>query len=226
LASRTITLCQKTAGEPIVESNQPQYTRVGQVGSGLALAAFGAVFIGIQWKYHLDVVRGPVPITEAQLAQLESPSSLPGQYVTLTVSELHDSEVRLTKTKYGNTTVIRHYVVVRVGDRWLVASVPPDFRGNRLTGYLERWTKGNDVGALDQVHQKLTPENRERVMPFQLNAGDDHVGKCWAFLGVFGVLGVLGLGMAVHALFRPAPVASPLAAAAGAPADWHWQRAR
>src|SRR5262245_55442293 len=179
-------------------------------------------------KWHLDVLRGPVPITAAEVLALKSPASLPNQYVTLTASKIVHTDVRLVKTRYGRSETVREYVLVQVGDRWLVADVPPGFRGNRLTGYLAKWTASNDVDALQRLYQELPGRDRERRMPFELNAGDDQVMKSRAFLAVFGSLAGLGLVWAVYSLCRRVPVVTPPAAspATNAPVHWSWEKGR
>jgi hypothetical protein len=81
-----------------------------------------------------EVFRGPRPVTEAELRQLDDNATPPDDYIAFEAPGLTETGLGVKK----GTNAVSRYLLVRIGDRWALASVPADHRGNRIVGYLKR----------------------------------------------------------------------------------------
>lgn len=162
--------------------------RVGlAIGAAIMLVAVGIV--GYQNRWVRSAFRGPVPVTTADLRDLNNPDDLSNPWVTLTFDEAIDTGFVMENTKGGNTTQRSKYLLIRVGDRWLIADVPPDFSGKQVVGHLDRaWSP---LGLKVVSHVKTRFGNRD-ILPYELNGTYDYRGQCFAFLGLVGALFLLG----------------------------------
>jgi hypothetical protein len=186
-----------------LQGSQPQLTTTRDnrgYGWFMILVGLGGVIAGgVLARGHWRTLRGYVqerePVTFAKLRKIESPDELPSPYVSLPGSQVIDTGVR---RHVGRRGVQLHYVLVPVGDRYLLAEVHFSHRsGTALSGHLEQWEpRRNGGGILDEVKAR---GYGKRLLPYQLGAVGDGGMPVDAALGPLLILAGLvfaGVGFA------------------------------
>jgi hypothetical protein len=122
--------------------------------AGVCLLA-GLLVLVWQWRWMSAICTGPEPVTLAQLRQIKHPDELSNPWVTVTADNIVETDVTMVaKDKYGSRTKSKFFLV-RVGDRWLIAEMPPDHRGRTITGYLDVWRTPLRLQAIDAMRSHV-----------------------------------------------------------------------
>ncbi len=179
---------------------------------GLTLTIVGLVLGGIcagawfLWQDNYWIARrGPTEITLTQLAKLENPDQLPSPWVKATFDKLVDTGVEMLEVSPGAKRVEYKFLLVQAGDRWMVAAVPEDFRGNTLAGQIYHSANVEDIGAFVEIYEKMKDVHGGRMFPFEFRAEIDF-GENWSYfvylIGGFGAFALFLAGFGIHSLFQ------------------------
>jgi hypothetical protein len=178
---------------------------------GLFLALGGGLFLVMALVHFVDTWkiahREPKVVTAAELRGTKTSESPPGAWIAFTFEESKPTQVTVTRRLGHGGDVKARCLLVRVEDKWLLASVAPGFEGNRLVGRLR---------PLDSPPSQLLSEKVEGIGPAALLAYEfNAVDGCpsdqrqrylraasYAALGLLGLL--LGLWL-FRASRRPQP---------------------
>lgn len=175
---------------------------------GLAMvggAAWAAVAKG---DYAASAWRGPVKVSQDQLAKAQSPKDFAGPVVQFTYEQAVNTDVVLVETRNGRETGRRvRYMLVQAGDRWFVTEVREGNRGKTLTAAPAVWWQPLRLKCLENVRRRYP---QYRLAPFQLDAEVNHTSEAWAMVAIVGFFGVVGLGL------MAAPFVAPRATPANA----------
>lgn len=190
---------------------------------GGVLIALGGLFLVLAfvhfWGTWEIARRQPQVLTAAELGQTKKTESAPA-WIAYTFAESKPSELTVTRRRLANGGDVQaRCLLVRVDDKWLVASVAPGFEGDCLVGRLVPHDSPATKSLIEQV-RKLEPKVSS-LLPFEINAVDGSASDqrlrytAAAMIGFFGLLG-LSVGLLLFRRGRrPAP--SPTAAATN---DW------
>jgi hypothetical protein len=156
------------------------------VGAIILLGAIGLLLHHARWIR--SAFQGPVPITLATLEELKDPETLPNPWVSFAFDEAIDTGFVMESTKSGKTITRSKYLLIRVGNRWLLADVPADFTGHQVVGYLDQWWSPLSRKVIDQVQGRFPDRD---IIPYQLNAEYAYRKQCFSMLAIevfmFGV---------------------------------------
>jgi hypothetical protein len=147
------------------------------VAGGLAAAAGVVLYLSVPSE-NPDVH----PVTAAELLRIERPGSLPG-WVCYNPARAFDTGVEYAKITSRQIT--SRFLLLPVGDRWLLTEVAGQFTGLRFEGKLGQ----PDPIALRRVTTAY-PNLAGRLLPYQLDARLDSAGTR---LGSFCNAGAAGL---------------------------------
>jgi hypothetical protein len=169
------------------------------LGGGLFLLIGPALFLDT-WKL---AQRKPQVITAAELGRKEGPGSLAAAWAAYTFEESRPTGLAVTRRRLGlGGDVQARCLLVRVGDKWLLATVSPAFEGNQLVGRL------NLSPSIDLIQRVTKVE--PALLPYEFNAVDGSANDqrllyirsgCYAGIGLLGVF----LGMRMMTRRQPAP---------------------
>jgi hypothetical protein len=187
-------------------------------GAGLALfglAIAGASIAGwCHWQHHFwTAQRGPTEVALADLAKIQRPEQLPSTWVRVKFDKAYDTKRGVEEVEGGSRTIIEKYLLVQVGDRWLIAVVPGKFHGNVLAGQVWHANSQQNNEAFVAIHKEFQDLHQGRLFPFEFHAETDY-GENWTYFAVvmamFGAAGLffslLGAGSVVHWLRSRAPI--------------------
>jgi hypothetical protein len=196
----------------------PRIQQPEQLGSGLKLAVTGVLILGgvaaawSYWGHHFwTALDGPTEVPLADIAKLNDPSDLPSMWVKVKFDRGFHSNVVLEEVRNGVSSIDEEYILFQAGDRWMIAGVPPGFKGNEVSGQIWR----NDAPLAREIVTAVSDEFKQvhqgKLFPFEFDAGDDY-GTNWkcfagvmALFGLFGVImGFAGVGGVIQS-FRPGP---------------------
>jgi hypothetical protein len=168
------------------------------LGGGLFLLLGPALFYDT-WKL---AQRKPQMITATELGRKDGPGSFAGAWSAYTFEESKPTGLTVTRHRLGlGGDVEARCLLVRVEDKWLLATVSPAFEGNQLVGRLN----ASPSKDLIQRVMKMEPS----VLPYEFNAVDGsandqrllYIRSGW--YASFGLLGIL-LGMRMVIRRQPA----------------------
>jgi hypothetical protein len=174
---------------------------------GLFLAA-AVVQFSNTWKI---AHRQPKTTAAAELLQ-ENSKSPTTAWLAYDFAESKPTTVTVKRQRLGHGGDVKaQCLLVRVADKWLLASVAPGFEGNRLVGRLVAFDSSSEP-LLEQLRQ-AAPE-ASLMLPYEFNGVDGsasdqrdrYLGA--AFVGVLGALGLLGGLRLLFGKRRPAQVSS------------------
>jgi hypothetical protein len=168
---------------------------VGQLILGAVLAVASLVVLSLNLKWITSVFEGPVEVRLADLRNLESPRDLPNPWVSFTFDKALDTGVELVSSR-SNAPKAR-YLLVQVRDRWLIAEVPPDHAGNRVTGYVEAWSAPLNRQVIADIAGKFP---QHPLLPVQVDAVYNQRAQCYSLLGVMVFFLICGLALVVMGL--------------------------
>jgi hypothetical protein len=96
----------------------------------------------------------------------------------------------MVSTKSGKTTQRSKYLLIQVGNRWLLADIPIAFTGNQVVGYLDKSWSPLSKKVIDQIRGRFPDRD---IFPYQLNAEYSYNGECFAMLGIAPFIILVGL---------------------------------
>jgi hypothetical protein len=176
-----------------------RYRSDNKPGNDLFLLIFGiACLLGsivlVVWnvRWVRSAMAGPVKMSTAELAKLENPATLDNPWVTISLAGAQETGLGISSKKGGSVTDKSRYLLVPVGDRWLITEVPAKHSGGEVTGYLDRWGTPLRKEAISKIEGK-SPQHKGKMMPYQFDGEYSYRGQCWAMLGIAGFGLVCGL---------------------------------
>ena len=168
------------------------------LGGGLFLL-IGPVLFYDTWKL---AQRKPQMITAAELGRKDGPGALAGAWTAYTFEESKPIGQTVTRHRLGlGGDVEARCLLVRVEDKWLIATVTPAFEGNQLVGRLNASPSKDLIQRVTKIEPSL--------LPYEFNAVDGsandqrllYIRSGW-YAG-FGLLAVL-VGMRIVSRRQPA----------------------
>jgi hypothetical protein len=190
---------------------------------GVLLIVVGGLFLMLALVHFCATLkiahREPVEITAAELCRTKNTESAPA-WIAYTFTESKPTELTVTRRRLGNGGDAQaRCLLVRVDDKWLVATVAAGFEGDRLVGRLVPL----DSPATESLFERVRQLDRQpaALLPYEFNSVDgsaSELGIRYTAAGIIAFFGLLGLWLGVH-LFRRGPQPAPVPAAA-AMADW------
>jgi hypothetical protein len=166
---------------------------------GLVLLLGGGLFLFIAgrevWSTWSVSRRQATDVTAAELCRADFVGSAP-DWIRYTFTESKPTAVAVKRKRVsgGGDADVR-CLLVRVEDKWLLATVPPGFQGGDLVGSIVRFDPTASRPMIEQV-VKAEPKVTA-LLPFEFNgvegsAGDQRLRyTAAAILGFVGLVGVL-----------------------------------
>jgi hypothetical protein len=192
------------------------------LGAGLLLLGAVASFLNT-W----DIVRRePRVATAADLCRKGYAQSAP-DWISYTFAESKPLGLTVTRSRLGHGGDVQALcLLVRVEDKWLVATVAPGFEGNDLVGRVLPVDTPGSQSLIERVRKKQsTQASPDDLLPYEFNAVDgcpsDQRQRCTgsAIMGFFGSAGVaLGLYLLCGRRKRPVQTEDEFASTA-----WRYQ---
>src|SRR5262245_58331028 len=146
------------------------------IGLLIAVAAGGAWYY---WGHHFwTALKGPASITLADLAKVDDPSQLPSTWVKLKFDRYVKSGYVMEETRNGGSTGVQEeYLIFQAGDRWMIASVPHNFKGQELSGQIWRQSYGLSREAAAKITEELKDVHHGQMFSFEFDASEDYAQK-------------------------------------------------
>ncbi len=196
----------------------PRIQQPEQFGNGLKLTVSGALVVAAvvaawcYWGHHFwTALKGPTEVSLAEISKLNDPNELPSTWVKVRFEKGFHSNVVLEEVRNGISSIDEEYILFQAGDRWMIASVAPGFKGNEVSGQIWR----NDAPLAREVIAAVTDELKEvhqgKLFPYEFEADEDYGTNWKMFAGVMAMFGGCGLILSFTGLggviqgFRPAP---------------------
>lgn len=188
---------------------------------GLLLLVGGGLFLVLAsvhtWGTWTVTRREPRAATAADLCRKEYAASAPG-WIVYTFAESKPTELTVTRRRLGHGGDVQaRCLLVRVEDKWLVATVAAGFEGNDLVGRLLPADTPSSQSLLERLRKR---EPNTALLPYEFNAVDGCPSDQrvrYTAAGCIGGIGVGGLSLGLYLLCgrrRPAP-SSPAPATSG-----------
>lgn len=164
----------------VFSSRNPEVRRDLLIAAGLVL--LGVLLLFWNGRWILSALRGPTPITLAELHKVKDPADLSNPWVTFQAANAIETDLEmLRKDKYGTTLEARFYLVP-IQDRWLIAEMPPNQVGGQFVGYLDTWWAPLRRDAIEAMRARV-PDGGQ-LMPFQMDGVYGYRGQCAALVGL------------------------------------------
>src|SRR5262249_14634475 len=153
-------------------------------GVVLILVGLGMLVFNVQWI--AAAVRGPVPITSAQLAEAADPSDLPSPWVSIDFDDVCDANLRVMSIRSGERegTPKSRYLVARARNRSIIASVPIDHSGRKAEGYLTAWWTPFSKNAVHIIETTRMPVGAGPLLPYQFDGSYEVRSQCAALVAI------------------------------------------
>jgi len=172
--------------------------RLGFLLAGLLLIG-GGVASWFQWEHMFwTALHGPTEVSLAELARLEDPKQLPSEWIRVKCEKVIDANVVIART---DGVVLTKYLLVQVGDRWMIAAVKELASVNVIEGQLYNSNSFENKEAIAAIASKHKDILGGHLYPFQFHGEVDYrdnglyvpvVAALIAGLGL--VLGCMGIG--------------------------------
>lgn len=192
---------------------QPTVLKQGLGAFVVGVAMIGGAIAGwCYWQHHFwTALKGPTPITLAQLAKIEHPGQLPGTWVTVQFDKAVKTDVVIEEVRGFERHVDEVYILFQVGERWMIAIVKPNFQGNVLSGQIYHHNGYLNNDAFVAVYKNYEHVHHGKLFPFEFHAELEYGSNWKAFAVLMGGLAAMGafvgvLGCAgVRQGFSPPP---------------------
>jgi hypothetical protein len=190
---------------------------------GVLLLLGGGLFVLLAcahfWGTWTVVRREPTAATAADLCRPQYAAAAPA-WLVHTFAESKPTDLTVTRSRLGHGgNVQARCLLVRVQDKWLVATVAPGFEGNNLVGRLLPVDSPSSQSLIERL-QKRQPKPTV-LLPYEFNAVDGSASDQrlrYTTAGCIAVFGVLGLSLGLYLL-----CGGPRAAQSDpTPATTHW----
>jgi hypothetical protein len=159
---------------------------------GLVMAALCA-WGWLNWQDRFWIaLQGPTEISPAELAKIDHPSQLPSPWMKLTFEKAYDLELAVTEQSVGYEVVKFKYLLVSVSDRWLIATVKDNFRGNVLAGEMYHMSDQLNNEAFVKIATEHKNIHHDRLFPFEFHT-HENFGEWRYFPAVLGLFGAVGI---------------------------------
>jgi hypothetical protein len=187
-----------------VEKRKRAFTTL-LLGLVFVLGSLGLLLWQLSWVR--SALAGPVSVTPVELRQLTDPDTLSNPWVTLVYDRSVDTGIGVVRTGLLNTILGEgrsRFVLIAIQDRWLIADVPENHFGNRVTGYLTKWSTPL---RLEEVSKIRTQFPGHPMLPFQLDAHYAYRRECVALICLVIVFFLAGVFLIVRGrwLYRQSP---------------------
>jgi hypothetical protein len=180
---------------------------------GILFMLVGGLFVVVGFVQFVETMRiaqrEPKVLTGAELCRLKSTEAAPG-WIAYTFSETKPIDVSVPRRRLGNAGEVQaRCLLVRVEDKWLVATVAQGFDDDRLVGRLVSRDSAATQTLLERA-AKLVPAGAT-LLPYEFNAVDGSTSdqqERYTAVGVLTVLGMLGLFLGIWLFRRRQPAAA------------------
>jgi len=168
----------------------------------LSFLIFGVVFLFIGTALFmlligdiLAMIRGPLPMTLDQMAELKDVNTLSQTFVTFKHDGMIKTDINLIKLRHGKYEKTEaKYVLIKIKDRLLLGMLPPQENGATLKGLVGKWDFNDQpykTGTMTD-YLKKHPEYQKQLLPYHFNVLEDEVATSQVLLMMCGGLLVIG----------------------------------
>ena len=169
--------------------------RLGFLLAGLLLIG-GGVAVWFQWDYMFwTALHGPTEVSLAELAKIEDPKQLPSEWIKLKCEKVIETNVVVERS---DGVVLTKYLLVPVGDRWMIAAVKANADVHEIQGQLYNSRSFENQDAIAAIINKHLDLLRGHTCPFQFHGEVDYRDNGLyipVFVALIGAAGlVLGCG--------------------------------
>jgi hypothetical protein len=194
---------------------KPTFGVLFLLGGGLFVLLACAHF----WGTWTVALREPTAATAAELCRPHFAATAPA-WIVHTFAESKPTDLTVTRSRLGHGGDVQaRCLLVRVQDKWLVATVAPGFEGNNLVGRLLPVDSPSSQSLIERL-QKRQPK-ATALLPYEFNAVDGSASDQrlrYTTAGCVSVFGALVLSLGLYLL-----CSGPRAAQSNpAPATTHW----
>lgn len=210
------------AGNALARSGGGRGARPGRVGPvrrlmGLVILVGGGGLLVLAlthfWHTWELTHRKAREVTAGELLKVKDAASAKAAWISYTFEESIPVGMAVIRQRLGvGGEVEAPCLLVKVGNRWLLTTVAPDFKGNRLVGRLQPQTYPTSKELARQLRDGTAPA--PVVLPYEFNAIDgcesEHTLR-YTQVGIFGFVGLVGLWLGLRLMrggARPAPRAA------------------
>jgi hypothetical protein len=156
------------------------------VGVFIVLAAVGLAFYNYRWIR--SVIEGPVHVSLADLQQVQDPSDLSNSWIILAFTETSDTGLGIDRQSQIQSS---KFILIRVGERWLIADVPRRFIGSKeVQGYLEAWWTPFQRDKIKEIEKRFPDRD---IVPYQLDCTYAVKNQGLGMVAIIGLLVVFGI---------------------------------
>jgi hypothetical protein len=144
-------------------------------------------------RWIANAFMGPVPITRNQLLEVSTSADLSYPFVTVSADRVVETDVIRTQRIGRRGRYQLRLFLVQVGDRWLVAEMPPQHTEKTFSGILSAWS------LADPMQEKLLDEAGKRVpagaeiFPFLMDGAYPYQSQATSLSVVCGAIFLLGV---------------------------------
>jgi hypothetical protein len=161
-------------------------------GVGALMIAIAGIAV---WTCRENVARGfegPLAVSTADLLKARKPGDLASPWISYKAENVVETDVELVESKAGTKTVQAEFHLVQVGDQWLIAAMPPKFRGTKVKGEINNTGHALWKEARAKVEETTSDVHGGKLLPYQLHGYIDYGQNQKAFLYVMGGLATVG----------------------------------
>jgi hypothetical protein len=166
------------------------------LGGGLFLV-LGCVH---SWGTWTVTRREPRAATAADLCRKEYAAAAPG-WIVYTFAESKPTDLTVTRRRLGHGGDVQaRCLLVRVEDKWLVATVAAGFEGNDLVGRLLPADSPPTQSLIERLRKR---DPNTALLPYEFNAVDGSASDQrarYTAAGCIGGVGILGLSLGLYLL--------------------------
>jgi hypothetical protein len=149
------------------------------VAAGAVAILIGVILFTWNLRWGINVLRGPAPVSLADLANVNAPSDLSNQWVSFTCDNAVETGVGIDIIRRGIKSPQSRFVLVQVNDQWLVVEVPHDHASKKIVGYVEN--RAAHGKASDMIQAKF-PDHK--LMPIRINGQYAQRGQYFSMVGI------------------------------------------
>jgi hypothetical protein len=115
--------------------------------------------------------RGPKAMTEAELAKVENPATLHGNWIEYDSPQSIETGTELEYiSALKNGKIHSRFVLVRVGKGWMMAEVSPKFAGQHFVGEIKPLSHSPLGEKVLQDIRRRQPTETQTLLPYYLDA--------------------------------------------------------